>query len=88
MILYSAKLVICECLMRSRSWNLEIMGWKPEAGGWKLAPHTKPENLIPFILQPSNAITHLLLSYSQTLSLTNSPPQIQKSKTEFVYLED
>ncbi len=43
-------------------------------------------------LKPSYSQTQqpesLRLSYSQTLSLINSSHQIQKSKTEFVYLED
>ncbi len=57
-------------------------------GKLEVSTQTTPRHPVLFILQPSNALTHFLLSYSQALSLTNSPPQIQKSKTEFVYLED
>ena len=56
-------------------------GWKLEDGSWKLGQ----------TLPPYPQTLPLLTTYpetNQTLPLTNSAHQIQKSETEFVYLED
>lgn len=66
-----------------------------EVGRWKLEvrPDTPPLPSNTPTLNPAPHTTYPVsrIPYpetNQTLSLTNSLRQIQKSKTEFVYLED
>ena len=83
--------------------KLEIIGWKLliindewwitsyefNSYTFTLSHSTTLTSSYSKTLQPNNSNPQTPeLSYSQTLSLTKSRRQIQKSKTEFVYLED